>query len=91
MHQVLTDLNNKMEKINEKSTNFRERLKKCVEELGIMASKKIDNVFTYSVMCQQRVYFNQDLRIKVKFLYREYILTRFAVVFGNVYLKKSLD
>lgn len=30
MHQVLTDLNNKMETINEKSTIFRERLKKCV-------------------------------------------------------------
>ena len=66
MHQVLTDLNNKMEAINEKSANFRERLKKCIEELGVMASKKINNVFSYSIMCQQRVYFNKDLRVKVR-------------------------
>lgn len=31
MHQVLTDLNHKMEQINEKSTNYRERLKQCIE------------------------------------------------------------
>jgi len=31
MHQVLTDLNHKMEAINEKSTTFRESLKKTVD------------------------------------------------------------
>ena len=30
MHQVLTDLNRKMETINEKSSNFRESLKKTI-------------------------------------------------------------
>lgn len=30
MHQVLTDLNHKMETINEKSTQFRESLKNCI-------------------------------------------------------------
>lgn len=42
MHQVLTDLNHKMEAINEKSTQFRESLKACIDNLGAIASKKID-------------------------------------------------
>ena len=80
MHQVLTDLNNKMEAINEKSTMFRERLKKCIEDLGVMASKKIASTYNYSVKCQTRVYFDQDLRLRVKKLYHHYILSRLDAV-----------
>lgn len=47
MHQVLTDLNHKMETINEKSTQFRDSLKNCIENLGMIASKKLDYVSSY--------------------------------------------
>lgn len=58
MHQVLTDLNNKMEAINEKSTAFRESLKQTIEDLGAQSSKKISEVFEYTLNCQQKVFFN---------------------------------
>lgn len=70
MHSVLTDLNNKMEAINEKSTDFRERLKSCIDELGVMASKKIHEIFKYAVSCQQKTFFNADLRKNVRKLYK---------------------
>lgn len=91
MHQVLTDLNNKMQAINEKSTNFRERLKKCVEDLGLMASKKIDILFSYSVKSQERVYFDTYIRKKIKKLYREYILHRFDVILSLFGSKKGFN
>lgn len=91
MHQVLTDLNNKMEAINEKSTMFRERLKKCVEDLGVMASKKIASTYNYSVRCQTRVYFDQDLRLRVKKLYHHYILNRLDVILNQYCAKNAFN
>ena len=56
-----------------------------------MASKKIGNVFSYSIMCQQRVYFNKDLRVKIKQLYKEYLLYRFGTIFAAFHVKRGLD
>ena len=59
--------------------------------MGIVASKKIGDVFSYSIYCQQRVSFNKDLRIKVAALYREIILAQMTRILSGFYLKKSLD
>ena len=91
MHQVLTDLNNKMEAINEKSTIFRERLKKCIEDLALMASKKMSSTYNYSVKCQTRTYFNQDLRLKVNELYHHYILDRLDIILNRYCYKNTFD
>lgn len=70
MHQVLTDLNNKMENINEKSSNFRESLKKTIELLGVHSSNKINEVMHYSTGCQQKVFFNEYLKKEVSNKYK---------------------
>ena len=62
---------------------FRERLKKCIEELGSMASKKIASTYSYTLKCQTRVYFDQDLRLKVKKLYYHYLLSRMDTIFTS--------
>lgn len=56
-----------------------------------MASKKIDKLFNYSVMCQERVYFDTYIRKKIKKLYREYILHRFGMILNLFGSKKGFN
>lgn len=76
MHQVLTDLNKKMEAINEKSTQFRELLKNCIENLGVIASKKLDRVTNYVLTYQQRDFFHTYMSQKIKKTYKTLLLAR---------------
>jgi predicted GNAT family acetyltransferase len=76
MHQVLTDLNKKMEAINEKSTQFRDLLKNCIENLGVIASKKIDYVTNYALNYQQRDFFHTYISQKIKKTYKALLLAR---------------
>ena len=77
MHQVLTDLNKKMEAINEKSTQFRDLLKNCIENLGVIASKKIDYVTNYAENYQKRDVFHTYISQKIKKTYKTLLLARF--------------
>ncbi len=83
MHQVLTDLNHKMEAINEKSTQFRQSLKNCIENLGIIASKKFDYVINYTNNYQRRMVYNTYNALKIKKAYKLFLLTRmFTIVYS---------
>jgi hypothetical protein len=83
MHQVLTDLNKKMENINEKSTEFRELLKNCIENLGVIASKKLDYVTNYAEGYQKKMLFNTYVAIKIKKAYKMFILARFMTILNG--------
>lgn len=76
MHQVLTDLNKKMEAINEKSTEFREALKSCIDNLAVIASKKLDNLTRYVESYQQREFFHTYIARKIKKAYKLILLAR---------------
>ena len=78
MHQILTDLNRKMEEINEKSTAYREKLQKCVEELGNVASKKIFDIFNSAEKSLERVFFTRGQRASIRRIYKEYLVDRLA-------------
>lgn len=56
-----------------------------------MASKKIDYIFNYSIMCQERVYFITDIRKKIKKLYKEYIIYRFNYILNKFGSKKGFN
>lgn len=56
-----------------------------------MASKKVDYLFNYSVMCQERVYFTTYIRKRIKKLYREYILYRFGSILNLFGSKKGFN
>lgn len=56
-----------------------------------MASKKIDYIFNYSIMCQGRVYFITYIRKKIKKLYREYIIYRFNYILNKFGSKKGFN
>ena len=83
MHQILTDLNHKMEAINEKSTEFRQSLKNCIENLGIIASKKVDTVSNYIFAYQRRVIFNTYNAKKIKKAYYLFHMQRMLSILQN--------
>ena len=83
MHQILTDLNHKMEVINEKSTQFREALKVCIENLGVIASKKMGGVISYVNQYQQKLVYNQHNARKIKKEYRMLLLKRTVEVLNG--------
>ena len=56
-----------------------------------MASKKISSTYNYSVKCQTRVYFNQDLRLRVKKLYYHYILNRLDNILSQYCTQNALN
>jgi hypothetical protein len=91
MHQILTDLNKKMESINEKSTQFRELLKSCIENLGIIASKKLDYVTNYAENCQKKLLFQSYVSIRIKKAYKTFILARFMTILNESCERRIFD
>ena len=81
MHQVLTDLNHKMETINEKSTQFREMLKNCIDNLGAIASKKLDYVTNYVLSYQQKLVFNTYAANRISHAYKTFLVARMTNIF----------
>lgn len=66
---------------------FREKLQKCIEELGIVASKKMLITIKYREFCNSRALFTKTQRIKIRRFYRQYLLERVSDVIQKYFCK----
>ncbi|MBS1889667.1 MAG: hypothetical protein JST59_00110 [Actinobacteria bacterium] len=72
MHAVLTDLNHKMEAINEKSTEYREKLQQSIHQLGELGAHKLDALIERNATSNMKAFFE---RYRRKAVARNYRLT----------------
>ena len=70
MHAVLTDLNKKMEAINEKSTEYREKLQLSIHQLGELGAHKIDALVDRNTLSNMKAFFERFRRKAISHGYR---------------------
>ena len=62
------------------TTQFRESLKSCIENLGVIASKKMDYVTNYALTYLQRDFFHTYVSQKIKKAYKTILLARLMTI-----------